>query len=294
MSNLYVDKVASPVVLNEAWQVVRKNRDPWCGDLSIRDMQPDLIRHVGDVSRALLAGRFRFDTMCCRLVSPFWGEKRVLCRCSLRNQLVQQAILLVLNPVAKIELGYIEYSADLVNSKIRELVASGYVWLGMTQISNSADLVNHELLLKLLYKLCGDKPLVALVRDCLLSQPQKFRIDGGGLFGGMILTPFLNELYLHQLDLCLTQKHIPFVRFGDELMVLAREEAGASKALDVVQRQLLKLELVADQTRVVRSSFKYKFVGKRLPNSDGLWESLTGQKAEPEPVGMWQRLINRG
>lgn len=123
---------------------------------------------------------------------------------------------------------------------------------------------------------------------------QKFRIDGGGLFQGMILTPFLNELYLHQLDLCLKQKHIPFVRFGDELMVLAREEAGASKALDVVQRQLLKLGLVADHSQVVRSSFKYKFVGKRLPNSDGLLESLVGHKPEPEPVGMWQRLINRG
>jgi hypothetical protein len=211
---------------------------------------------------------------------------------SLRNQLVQQAILLVLNPIAKTELGYIKYSADLVNSKVKELVADGYVWLGMTKISNSADLVNHELLLKQLYKLCGDKPLVALVRNCLLSQPQKFRIDGGGLFQGMILTPFLNELYLHQLDLCLKQKHIAFVRFGDELMVLARDEAGASKALDVVQRQLLKLGLVADHSQVVRSSFKYKFVGKRLPNSDGFWESLIGHKPEPEPVGMWQRLIN--
>jgi hypothetical protein len=25
---------------------------------------------------------------------------------------------------------------------------------------------------------------------------------------------FLNELYLHQLDVCLKQKHIAFVRFG--------------------------------------------------------------------------------
>jgi hypothetical protein len=57
---------------------------------------------------------------------------------------------------------------------------------------------------------------------------------------------------------------------------------------------LLKLGLVADHSQVVRSSFKYKFVGKRLPNSDGFWESLIGHKPEPEPVGMWQRLIHRG
>ena len=266
MSNI-IHRIASPVVLNEAWQVVRKNRDPWCGELSIRDMQPDLIRHVGEVSRALLAGRFRFDTMCCRLVSPFWGEKRVLCRCSLRNQLVQQAILSVLNPIAKTELGYIKYSADLVN---------------------------HELLLKQVYKLFGDKALVALISDCLLSQPQKFRVDGGGLFQKMILTPFLNNLYLHQLDVCLKQKHIPFVRVGDDVMVLARDENGVSRALDVAQKQLLKLQLVGDQIKVVRSSFRYKFAGKHLPNTHGLWESLVPQKPEPEPVGMWQRLINRG
>jgi hypothetical protein len=38
----------------------------------------------------------------------------------------------------------------------------------------------------------------------------------------MILSPFLNNLYLHQLDVCLKQKHIPFVRVGDDVMVLAR------------------------------------------------------------------------
>lgn len=213
---------------------------------------------------------------------------------SLRNQLVQQAILLVLNPIAKTELGYIKYSADLVNSKVKELVADGYVWLGMTKISNSADLVNHELLLKQVYKLFGDKALVALISDCLLSQPQKFRVDGGGLFQKMILTPFLNNLYLHQLDVCLKQKHIPFVRVGDDVMVLARDENGVSRALDVAQKQLLKLQLVGDQIKVVRSSFRYKFAGKHLPNTHGLWESLVPQKPEPEPVGMWQRLIHRG
>jgi RNA-directed DNA polymerase len=264
--------------LNYAWHYLRENGtdSPWCGQLSVDEMEPNLIRHIGDLSEQLLAGSYGPETMCYQQAKSGNGEVRSLCCSGVRDQLVQYAILTVLEPLSE-SFGFgLENQAhsEFALAKVRELVANGYVWLGVTNIKDCLDSLPVEAVLKSLYKLCGDKSLVAVVRLFFESQPDKSHLVGKdrGLPQGMILTPFLRELYLHQLDEFLQRKQIPFVRVADHFIVFAGDEAAARKALERADGFVKKLglDLNPNNNQVIRSSFQYKFLGHRLPNSQAV------------------------
>jgi retron-type reverse transcriptase len=85
----------------------------------------------------------------------------------------------------------------------------------------------------------------------------------------MVLSPFLCNLYLHDFDSFLDSKQIPFVRFADDFIVFAKQEAAAQQALQLAGQHLQKLglQLHPDKTKVIRSSSRHRFLGKRLPDS---------------------------
>jgi len=309
MSN-YLKNAASPTVLNYAWHYLRDNRtdSSWCGRLSVDEMAPNLIRHIGDLSEQLLAGTYRPETMCYQQTKSVNGDIRFLCSSGVRDKMVQYAILTVLEPLSE-SFGFgLENKApsEIALAKIRELVANGYVWLGVTNIKDCLDSLPVEAVLKSLYKLCGDKSLVAVVRLFFESQPDMCHLGGKdrGLPQGMILTPFLRELYLHQLDEFLQRKQIQFVRVADHFVVFARDPAAARKALGRADGFVKKLglDLNPNNNQVIRSSSQYKFLGHRLPNSQGvshgawlraLWSWGQKKSALSETkvsASVWQRL----
>ncbi len=82
---------------------------------------------------------------------------------------------------------------------------------------------------------------MAIVRYCIESQPESFRPagKGRGLPQGMVLSPFLCNLHLHDFDCFLQSKKIPFVRFADDFILFAQEEPAAHKALQLAAKQLI-------------------------------------------------------
>jgi RNA-directed DNA polymerase len=272
----YLEKAASPQVLNHAWRYLRNDRSPWQRGLSVEDMQKNLIRHVGEVSEQLLAGKFRPEKMRCYEVDKADGNKRLICASAVRDKLVQRAILTVLEPLGEaifhdFSFGFrAQFTLDMALAKVRELVRKGYIWLGDADIKGCFDNIPYGQTLKKLQKLCGDKELVNLVRYSIESQQDKFRPSGRGrgLPQGMVLSPFLCNLHLHDLDCFLQSNKIPFVRFADDFILFAENEAGAQQALQLAEKQLKKLGLALhpDKTRVIRSSNRHRFLGKRLPN----------------------------
>ncbi len=47
----YIEKVASPQVLNHAWRYLRNDRSPWQCGLSVAEMQKNLIQHIGELTQ---------------------------------------------------------------------------------------------------------------------------------------------------------------------------------------------------------------------------------------------------
>lgn len=272
----YLEKVASPAVLNHAWRLLRKDPGCWTRGLPVAHMDHNAIRHVGELSRELLAGRYRPQPMRCFNIPKADGRQRLICASTVRDKLVQRAVLIVLEPLGEAifhdgSFGYRpQCTQEMALARIREHVRRGYVWLGDADIRACFDEIPHQGVLAELKKLCPDRAIVRLVRLWLESVPDEFRpaSPGRGLPQGMVLSPFLCNLYLHGLDCALERKGIPFVRFADDFVLLAKTEKDAARALREAGRCLkkMKLALHPDKTRVIRANSRHRFLGQRLPD----------------------------
>ena len=274
----YLKQVASPRILNEAWLDLPRDNNDWCGELSMPQMERNLIFHIGELSMQLAVGQYRPEPMCCHYAQKANGEQQLRCVSTVRDQLVQLALLKVLQPLVKplFNPGNLagQPGPQLALSQIQQWVNQDYVWLGIVNIKDCFDNIPHEAVLKNLYKLCGDKTLVNLVRSYLASWPTEYRpaVPGIGLPHGLLLSPFLCELYLHRFEAFWQNKRIPFVHFGDDLIVLAQQEVGAHQALKLADKQLKKMGLALNpqQSRVIFSSSDFDDV-LRLKSRFAKW-----------------------
>lgn len=273
----YLAQLASPAVLNHAWRMVRSDRGRWNRDLTMQDVERDLVLHMGQLSRALVERRYQPDDVRCFEVAKASGGTRVICAPTVRDKLVQRAALTVLDPLGEklfhpCSFGYRpQCTLDMAIARLREWVREGNLWLGDADVERCFDSIPHRAVLKRLKVLCGDRRVVSLVGTWLESVPVKFRPCGRerGLPQGMVLSPFLCNLYLHQLDEVLDRHGIPFVRFADDFVVLGKSEQDARQALATAAASLKRLDLSLnrEKTRVIRTSPKHDFLGRHLPKA---------------------------
>ncbi|GBE49116.1 reverse transcriptase [bacterium BMS3Bbin13] len=82
-----------------------------------------------------------------------------------------------------------------------------------------------------------------------------------------MISPFLCNIYLHQLDRALTRHNVPFVRYADDFLLFAPDQTTAQRAMEFARERLegLDLELHPDKSRVVRAGPNVVFLGKPLP-----------------------------
>jgi len=273
----YLAQAASPSVLNHAWRLLRNDRGHWSRGVPLAAIQGDAIRYVGELSREMISGRYHAETMRCFQAVKADGGERTLCASAIRDKLAQRAVLIALEPLGEAlfhdaSFGYRPgCTVDMALALVREWVRRGWSWLADADIRACFDSIPQYGALNALQNLCGDRALVAITQQWLEGVPPEFRpVDARrGLPQGMVLSPFLCNLYLHQLDTALERQGVPFVRFADDFVLLARSEDEAHDFLWVAEKALhsLDLELHPDKTKVIRSDPRYRFLGKRLPDS---------------------------
>jgi RNA-directed DNA polymerase len=273
----YLEKAASPEVLNHAWRLLKKDRGLWVKGLPVAEMERNLIKHVGVLSRQLLNNSYRPAPMRCFEVAKADGGRRTLCASPVRDKLAQRAVLTVLEPLGEAmfheaSFGYRPHcTPDMALARVRKRVRRGDCWLGDADIKHCFDAIPQRAALRRLKSLCRDRHVVRLVERWIDAMPVEFLPygRGRGLPQGMVLSPFLCNLYLHPLDITLEKQGIPFVRFADDFLLCLATERKAARALKVAESCLKKLglELHPEKTRVIRSHPRHRFLGKRLPDS---------------------------
>ena len=211
-----------------------------------------------------------------------------------RDKLAQRAVLHVLEPLGEQVFSDNAYgyrpgcTADMVLSRVREDVRRGFLWLADLDVRQCFDRIYRPALLKQLTVWCGHEEIAGLVeRWCVvgLSGAERHR----GIPQGMVLSPFLCNVYLHRLDLGLEREGIRFVRFADDVLLMAQSERDAQAALAFAEAELnaLKLELNPHKTAVFRTSRHHRFLGQRLPRAPkafslvaALGDTLRGKRHE--------------
>lgn len=274
-----LDRALSPAVLNAAWKRLHPDKTVWRPGLPRWEMEKDTVLHLLELVDELRSGRYRPAPLRQFAIEKGDGKQRVLSALSLRDKLAQRAVLGVLEPIGEQAFHNDSYgyrprrNVEMAHRRACERIRCGLPWLVDADIAKFFDNIPHRPLQKILKQYIPDRELRALIDLWLAEGASALSFLGTrrGIAQGAVISPMLCNFYLHELDMALAGKNIPFVRFADDFLLFAPDEQRANDALKFVDLKLksMGLELHPDKTRVARSHRELIFLGLPLPALQG-------------------------
>lgn len=200
------------------------------------------------------------------------GSQRVLKIPTVRDRIVQQALLNVLHPLLerKFSSASFAYRPNLsyINAveKIAEWRDLGYLWVLDADIVKFFDSIDHRRLLKEVRLHLDNPRILCLIKSWIAAGvlteegvvlPQK------GIPQGAVISPLLANIYLHEFDELLTATDLKLVRYADDFVVLARTQERILQAQLEVTNLLDSMGLVmhAEKTQVTNFGRGFRFLG---------------------------------
>ncbi len=239
------------------------------------EMERNLVMHLFELRDEVRGRRYRPAPLRQFPVPKGDGRLRILSALSLRDKVLQRAVLTVIEPIAEALFHHDSFgyrpgrNVDLALRRVQERVACGLHWLVDADIRSFFDRIPHRPLRKILKEQIPDREVLGLIDGWLAMGPSQASIFEirRGIPQGAILSPILCNLYLHELDRALSGKNIPFVRYADDFLLFTPDQKTAEKALGFVADRLrdLGLELHPEKTRVIESGPAFSFLGRPLP-----------------------------
>jgi len=269
------EQMLSPEVLNRAWRELRSDHAVWEPGLARSEMERNLLLHLLRLLDDARQGSYRPAALRRFPVAKADGKLRVLSALALRDKFLQKAAQIVLEPAAERIFHHDSYAyrprrnVAMALDRARERIGCGLHWLVDADIRSFFDSIPIKPLRRRLKLFVDDKALMGLIDQWLDlgTSHQSFFSAPRGVAQGAILSPLFCNLYLHAFDQALESRKIPFVRYADDFLLFASDEAGARRAHDFAATELqrLELELHPDKTRVTSSGRHVVFLGEPLP-----------------------------
>ena len=274
-----MDKVWRMENLEEAWRSVKSNHGG-CGvdKVTVEQFESNLVNNLWELQRLLREKRYKPLSVLRVNIPKGDGRVRPLGVPAVRDRVVQQALLKVLEPI--FEAKFLDCSfgfrlgrsqLDAVNQVEYYREAEGCGWVVEADIEGFFDNVDPEMLLDFVNEEISDGSVLRLIRSWLEAGVS---VDGvveetrKGVPQGGPISPLLANIYLHPFDAEMTELGYRLVRYADDFVVMCRSEEEAVCALKDVERILSKLGLSvnADKTRTVELSDKdgIGFLGFRI------------------------------
>ena len=254
------DCLIQHAVLYEAWKKIKAKRAVGGIDhVSIEEFDRHLNKNIDALVSDLKENRYVPVPFRQAEIPKFTDlkEKRTLSLPAIRDKIVQQAVLELIEP--KFERDFLDCSYAYRKGRgpqkaIRRLEYylkySDVQWAIRCDIDDFFDTVNHDLLIDEVSKKIHDKKILNLIRlwlkAGLLGPRGEFYETTEGIAQGAIISPLLANIYLHRFDLFMTQKGYNYIRYSDDFIVLTGTKKQAYRAFDDVlyfMKDVLKLKL---------------------------------------------------
>jgi len=260
-----MDKLCDPGALIWAFGQVAANRGaPGCDKKTIEAYGAHLEQNIREVSRRLQQGRYEPQPIRRCYIPKERGGKRPLGIPTVRDRVVQRALVNVLEPIFEHKFLDCSYgyrpgrSAHQALDAVSEGLNQGRVWVVDADIKGLFEHIPHEGLMREVRKEIADIHVLRLIEGYLkagIMEQGEIRPNIQGTPQGGVLSPLLANIYLHALDKALTQRGYRLVRYADDLVILCHTQEEAEEAREVLRAVLeeMGLELNEDKSRVVDS-----------------------------------------
>jgi RNA-directed DNA polymerase len=287
--NTLFDKLTATPHLKKSWHAINKqNKNSYGLDgVTISAFQANLNDHIKSIRKDLLSGKYKFHKLRGCLIPKNDKEKRPLRILTIRDRVVQKAMLLLMgrsfhNFDLPCSFGYQEgVSRDKAVTEMKKLRDEGYWYVLEADIIKFFDNVDRDVLLNNVFSVLQDNSLNSFIKESLeievgnhdefKCEPIVYFDDGEiGIPQGGLLSPLFANFYLSPFDKLMTEGNFKLIRYADDFVVLTKSETEAHRACQIAVKYLqetLKLTLhplgsdKKSKTRITNFAEGFEFLG---------------------------------
>jgi group II intron reverse transcriptase/maturase len=202
------------------------------------------------------------------------GGKRKLGVPAVRDRVVQQALLEILQPIYDPEFHPSSYGYRPGRSCHQAIAkATMFIrdyerqWVVDMDLSKCFDTLDHNSIIKAFRKRVTDGSILKLLRMFLQSgvmTEEGWQASTEGSPQGGVISPLIANVYLDAFDQFMKSRKHRIVRYADDTLIFTRSKSAAENARKQATRYLeekLKLTVNQQKTHIVHSSEGVKFLG---------------------------------
>lgn len=294
--------IAAQLGWQEAWQRVQtKAGMPGADGVAVSRFARTVPASLRVLEAQLASGEYRPLPLRVAAMSKNTGATRVLLVPCVRDRIAQTAVAAWLgrrwdehfDPASFAYRPGLGVHAAL--RRLRELYASGCRWVFDADIRSCFDSIDHtRLLVRLEANLGAQSPLCVWLRAWLAAPVwtgAEIRRVVKGVPQGSPLSPLLANFYLDGFDRTLRAAGVPFVRYADDFLVLARSPFDLREYQKVAHAALdaLGLELNQEKTRTTTFEQRFRFVGAEI-QGEAILLPFEKKKAKLSPSFVAERM----
>lgn len=275
-----IDKVYGWRNLYRAWRKVRANKGAHGLDrVTIRMFEADWEIHLREIRRQLMQHRFQ-PWPVLRVYIPKPGDPNKLRPLGIpvvADRIVQQAIVQVVERLFDKDMsgrsfGYRKgrNAHGAIATLIRD-EKEGYRVVLDADIASFFDRIDHEVVMSRVRARIADGRVLDLIEAFLkagVSEDGAVRVSEEGTPQGGVISPWLSNLVLDDLDKAIEAQGWRHVRYADDFVIVCRNREEAQQALNLVREVLDKLKLSLNESKTRISDFRegFEFLGFRFSN----------------------------